>query len=120
VTSDYFAGTLITVGAIGGEPGPTWGARIAAFGVLGVTFGLAWWTARPLPRGTWPVARAAIRADGPLTLTYLALGVCTVLFAAVAATGLGLLAGVVWLVLGVLGMIALGVRLTRRRSRPSR
>jgi hypothetical protein len=67
VTSDYFAGTLITVGAIGGEPGPTWGARIAAFGVLGVTFGLAWWTARPLPAapGRWPGPRSARTARSP-------------------------------------------------------
>ena len=82
-----------------------------------MTSGLAWWTARPLPRGTWPVARAAVRADRPLTLTYLTLGLCTLLFAVVAGSGVGLLAGAVWLALGFLGMMALAVRLFRRGSR---
>jgi tetratricopeptide (TPR) repeat protein len=116
----YAAGTLVTVGASGGDPGPTWGARIAALGVLGVTFGLAWWTARPLPRGTWPVARAAVRTDRPLTLTYLTLGLCTLLFAVVAVSGVGLVAGAVWLALGLLGMLALVVRVFRRVFRANR
>jgi tetratricopeptide (TPR) repeat protein len=116
----YFAGTLVTIGATGGEPGPTWGARLAAVGVLAVTFALGWWTARPLPRGTWPVARAAIRADRPLTLTYLTLGLCTLLFAVVAVSGVGLVASAVWLALGFLGLMALAVRLFRRGPRAAR
>ena len=97
--------------------GPAWGARIAALGVLLVTAGLAWWTARDLPRGSWPIARAAVRADGPLTLTYLTLALCTLLFVFVAVSGLGALAVLVWLALAGLGLLALAVRLTRRFSR---
>jgi tetratricopeptide (TPR) repeat protein len=115
----YGVGTLFTIGASAGDPGPTWGARIAALGVLGVTFGMAWWAARSLPRGTWPVARAAVRADRPLTLTYLVLGLCTLLFAGAAVSGVGLVAGPVWLALWLLGMLAWVVRGFRRAKRGS-
>jgi len=120
----FLVGTIVTIGASapGDEPawGATWGARIAALGVLGVTGGLGWWTARPLPRGTWPVARAAVLADRPLTLTYLVLGMCALLFAAVAVSGHAVLATGVWLALMLLGLTALAVRLLRRRPRRNR
>ena len=85
--------------------------------MLLVTAGLTWWTGRGLPHGTWRIARAAVTADRPLTLTYLTLGVCAVLFAVVAVSGLAILAGLVWFALGVLGWVALTVGLARRRRR---
>ena len=113
----FILGTVVTIVAGGDPSGPTWGARLAALAVLLVTGGLAWWTARDLPRGSWPVARSAVRADTPLTLTCLTLALCTLLFALVAVSGLGVLAVMVWLALAGLGLLALFVRLTRRFTR---
>jgi tetratricopeptide (TPR) repeat protein len=113
----FVVATLVVVGAGGGDQGPSWGARIAAAGVLLVTAALTWWTVRDLPRGTWPVARAAIGADKPLALTYLTLAGCVLAFGLVALSGLAVLAALVWLALGGLGLMALAVRLARRRSR---
>ena len=90
-------------------------ARLAAAAVLLLGGLLAWWQTRELPRGTWPVVRAALRADRPLALTWAALGVCVALYAAVVATGLGWLAAPVWLVLLGLALLAVVTGLVRRR-----
>jgi tetratricopeptide (TPR) repeat protein len=90
------------------------GARIAAALTLAGAAGLTWWAGRDLPRGTLPVARAALRTDRPLAATWLTLATCLLVQGAVLVTGLGLLAALTWLVLGALGALALVVRLRRR------
>ncbi|MFC4946828.1 tetratricopeptide repeat protein [Pseudonocardia sp. GCM10023141] len=109
---------LIAFVASGPDPDTAaWSVRIAATTVLGAAALLTWWTARGLPRQTGQVLRAALRADVPLTGTYLAIAVCLLLYAAVAVTGVAVLAAAVWVVLVLLGWFTLGVRLLRRRPR---
>ena len=91
------------------------GARIAAAATLAVAAALTWWTGRDLPRGTVAVAVAALRTDRPLAATWLALALCALVQIAVLVTGFGLLAGLTWLVLGALGVLALVVQVRRRR-----
>lgn len=112
--------TLAVVGASGAGSGddlkePTGGARIAGGIVLVAIALVTWLTVRGLPRGTAQVARAALRTDRPLSFTYRTLALCVLIYAAVAVTGIGLLAAVVWLALGVLGVLAGVVGLLRRR-----
>jgi tetratricopeptide (TPR) repeat protein len=111
--------TVACVVTSGSEPDEqTWSARATAIVALLVIGLLTWWTTRSLPPQARPAVLAALRQDAPLRLTYLAIGACAVLFLAVAVTGLGLFAAVVWLVLGLLAVLALGVRVVRglRRS----
>lgn len=111
----FVVATVACVAASGPEPEePTWATRIAAAGALLVIGLLVWWTARDLPARTRPAVRAALRTDGPLRFTYLAIAACVLLFLTVAVTGLGVFAGFVWLVLGLLGVLALAVRVVRR------
>ena len=114
----FVAATVACVAASGARPDePTWSARIAAAVALLVIGLLAWGTARRLPDRTRPAALAALRTDGPLRFTYLAIAACTLPILAVAVTGLGVFAGFVWLVLGLLGVLALAVRVVRRLRR---
>ena len=111
----FVVATVACVAASGPEPEePPWATLIAAAGALPVIGLLVWWTARDLPARTRPAVRAALRTDGPLRFTYLAIAACVLLFLTVAVTGLGVFAGFVWLVLGLLGVLALAVRLVRR------
>ena len=91
------------------------GSRVAAAVTLAAAAGFAWLTTRRLPRGTFAVAVAAVRSDRPLAATWLALGLCGLVQVVVLVTGLGVLAGLNWLILGALGILALIVQLTRRR-----
>lgn len=111
----FIPATIACVVASGAQPDePTWSARIAAgFSLLAIGL-LAWWTVRGLPAGVRPAVLAALRADGPLRVTYLGIAACLLLFLAVAVTGFGLFAGLVWLVLGLLGVLALVVGAIRR------
>jgi Flp pilus assembly protein TadD len=111
----FVVATIACVAASGPGPvDPTWSARIAA-GVAMLVIGLLiWWTMRSLPARARPAVLAALRTDRPLRFTYLALAACAVLFLAVAVTGLGVFAAFVWLVLGLLGGLALVVGLVRR------
>jgi hypothetical protein len=78
---------------------------------------LTWWTVRSLPPQARPAMLAALRTDGPLRFTYLAIATCALLFLVVAVTGLGGFAAFVWLVLGLLGLLALIVQVARRARR---
>jgi tetratricopeptide (TPR) repeat protein len=107
--------TLVLVAATGPDPTATgWRARIVAAVSLAVMGLLTWWSTRDLPRQTWPVARAALRTDRPLAFTYAAVAACLLQIVIVLITGFGILAAVVWLVLGLLGALALCVRVVRR------
>lgn len=90
-------------------------ARIAAAAVLAVGAALAWWTARGLPPGSWPVVRAALAADGPLSGTWIALGLCVALYATVVVTGVAVLVAGVWFVLLGLAVLAVAVGIGRRK-----
>jgi len=96
---------------------PTWAARAAAAVALLVIGLLAWWTVRSLPAQTRPAVRAALRTEGPLRVTYLAIAACALLFLLVAVTGLGLFAALVWLVLIALGVLAVVAGLVGRFRR---
>jgi Flp pilus assembly protein TadD len=114
----FVVATVACVAAAGPRPDePTWSARIAGAGALLAIGLLAWWTVRGLPDRARPAALAALRTDGPLRFTYLAIAVCALLTLAVAVTGLGVFAGFVWLTLGLLGVLALVVRAVRRLRR---
>lgn len=89
--------------------------RVGAVAVLLAGALLARHETRELPRGAWPVIRAAVRADRPLAVTWFALGLCVALYVAVALTGIAALAGAVWVVLLGLALLAVGVGLARRR-----
>jgi tetratricopeptide (TPR) repeat protein len=107
--------TLVAIVVSGTEAPdrPTAAARVAAVAILLASAALTWWTTRGLPARTRPVVLAALRTDGPLRFTYLATVACIVVYAVIAVTGLGVLAAVVWLVLGMLGWLTLGVRVFR-------
>jgi tetratricopeptide (TPR) repeat protein len=114
----FVVATVACVMAAGPSPdASTWSARVAASAALLVIGLLVWRTVRTLPERTRPAVRAALRTDGPLRFTYLAIAVCAVLFLAVAVTGIGVFAALVWLVLGLLGVLALVVGLARRFRR---
>lgn len=85
--------------------------------VLLAAAGIAWLAARDLPSQAVPVVRAALRADRPLVVTSGALSLCLLTCAAVAVTGIALLATGVWLALGLLAVLAVGVGLSRKRRR---
>ncbi|GAA1219787.1 tetratricopeptide repeat protein [Pseudonocardia alaniniphila] len=92
----------------------TWSGRIAAAVTLVIAGGLTWWTVRNLPKQTRPVVRAALQGDGPLRFTYVAVAACVLLLVVVLITGVGVFAALVWLVLGLLGGLAIVVRTVRR------
>jgi tetratricopeptide (TPR) repeat protein len=107
--------TVAVIGASGEDPlDSTWSGRIAAAIALAIAGGLTWWTVRDLPKQTRPVVRAALQGDGPLRLTYAAVAACVLLLAVVLITGVGVFAALVWLVLGLLGGLAIVVRTVRR------
>jgi tetratricopeptide (TPR) repeat protein len=111
----FVAATIACVAASGAHPDEaTWSARIAAAVSLLAIGLLTWWTVRDLPAGVRPAVLAALRADGPLRVTYLGIAACVLLFLTVAVTGFGLFAGFVWLVLGLLGVLALIVGAVRK------
>jgi hypothetical protein len=115
----FIPATIVCVAASGAQPDEaTWSGRIAAASSLLAIGLLTWWTVRDLPAGTRPAVRAALRTDRPLRLTYLGLAACVLLFLVAAVTGIGIFAGLVWLVLGLLGVLALvigGIRRWRGR-----
>jgi tetratricopeptide (TPR) repeat protein len=114
----FIPATIACVAASGGQVGEgTWSARVAAAVSLLAIGLLTWWTVRDLPAGTRPAVLAAMRRDGPLRVTYLGLAACVLLFLAVAVSGFGVFAGLVWLVLGLLGMLALLVGVLRKLRR---
>jgi tetratricopeptide (TPR) repeat protein len=114
----FVPATIACVVASGARPDEaTWSARVAAAVALTVIGLLTWWTARGLPAGTRPAVLAALRADGPLRVTYLGMAACALLFLTVAVTGVGVFAAFVWLVLGLLGVLALVVGAMRRLRR---
>jgi Flp pilus assembly protein TadD len=114
----FVVATLACIAASGPQPAePTWSARIAAAVALLVIGLLTWRAVRGLPARSRPAVLAALRTDAPLRFTYLALTACVLLVLAVAGTGLGLFAAFVWLVLGLLGALALVVRVARRMRR---
>ncbi|HZG89597.1 MAG TPA: tetratricopeptide repeat protein [Pseudonocardia sp.] len=103
---------VATVGTLAAA-GTATGSRTAGAVVLAASAGVAWWTARDLPARTLPVVRAAVRADRPLTVTYVVLGLCLLQYVLVVASGVGMLAAAVWLLLIGLGWLALLVRFVR-------
>lgn len=110
--------SVFLVLALSSRPdGAATATRIGAVAVLLAGALLARYETRELPRGAWPVIRAAVRADRPLAVTWVALGICVALYAAVAVTGISALAGAVWIVLLGLAVLAVVVGLTRTRSR---
>lgn len=114
----FIPATIACVAASGGQvDDATWSARIAAAVSLLAIGLLTWWTVRDLPPGTRPAVLAAMRRDGPLRVTYLGLAACVLLFLAVAISGFGVFAGLVWLVLGLLGVLALLVGVLRKLRR---
>lgn len=114
----FIPATIACVAASAGQVDEaTWPARIAAAVSLLAIGLLTWWTVRDLPAGTRQAVRAAMRGDGPLRVTYLGLTTCVLLFLAVAVTGFGVFAGLVWLVLGLLAVLALAVGALRRPRR---
>jgi hypothetical protein len=107
--------TVAVIDASGEEPlDSTWSGRIAAAVTLAIAGGLTWWTVPDLPQQTRPVVRAALQGDGPLRLAYAAVAACVLLLAVVLITGVGMVVALVWLVLGLLGGLALVVRTVRR------
>jgi tetratricopeptide (TPR) repeat protein len=114
----FVVATIACIAASGPRPDvSTVSARIAAAVALSVIGLLTWRTVRSLPTRTRPAVLAALRTDGPLRFTYLAIAGCALAFLAVAVTGLGVFAALVWLVLCVLGLLALIVRLARKLRR---
>jgi hypothetical protein len=114
----FVVATVACIAASGPRPDePTWPTRIAAAVALLVIGLLTWWTVRSLPSQARPAMLAALRTDGPLRFTYLAIATCALLFLVVAVTGFGVFAGLVWLVLGLLGLLALIVQVARRARR---
>jgi tetratricopeptide (TPR) repeat protein len=114
----FIPATIACVAASAGQVDEaTWSARIAAAVSLLAIGLLIWWTVRDLPTGTRAAVLAAIRRDGPLRVTYLGLAACALLFLAVAVTGFGVFAGLVWLVLGLLAVLALVVGALRKLRR---
>jgi tetratricopeptide (TPR) repeat protein len=93
------------------------GARVAGGVVLLASALLGWWTVRDLPRRALPVVRAAVRTDRPLTVTYLALAYCLLVYVLIVVTGSGWLGATVWVVVVGLGWLALLIRLVRRKRR---
>lgn len=114
--------TLLVIGTTGEADlaRPSVSGRVAGVLVLLAASGIAGWAARDLPARAVPVVRAALRGDRPLGVTFGALGLCLLVYAAVAVTGVALLGAVVWLVLAVLAVLAVGVGLVRRRRRGTR
>ena len=111
----FIPATIACVVASGAEPGDaTWSARVTAAASLLAIGLLIWWTVRDLPTATRPAVLAALRSDGPLRISYLGMAACVLLFLTVAGTGIGVFAGFVWLVLGMLGLLALVVGATRK------
>jgi tetratricopeptide (TPR) repeat protein len=106
-----FVVTLFTLGA---SLDSATGARISSGIVLVLTALLTWWTTRDLPRQTWPVVRKAVSTDRPLTITYVALALCVLLYLGALASGFGVMVVGVWIILIALGWLALGVRAFRR------
>ncbi|TWF77687.1 Flp pilus assembly protein TadD [Pseudonocardia hierapolitana] len=114
----FIPATIACVAASAGQVDEaTWPARIAAAVSLLAIGLLTWWTVHDLPTGTRPAVLAAMRRDGPLRVTYLGLAACALLFLAVAVTGFGVFAGLVWLVLGLLAVLALVVGALRKLRR---
>jgi Flp pilus assembly protein TadD len=115
----FIPATILCVLASGARPEEaTWSGRVAAALSLLAIGLLVWWTVRDLPAGTRLAVQAALRTDRPLRVTYLGLAACVLLFLTVAVTGIGVFAAFVWLVLGVLGVLALvvgGIRKLRGR-----
>lgn len=111
--------TIITLLTAVDGPG-TWTARLVATAVLAASAALGWWTVRDLPASTRPVVQAALRTDGPLRFTWIATAACIAVYVVIAVTGLGVLASLVWLVLGLLGWLTLAVRVIRSARRPHR
>jgi tetratricopeptide (TPR) repeat protein len=111
--------TLVALVTASAGPGAS---RIVAGAILLISAALVWWTVRDLPPRTRPVVQAALRTDGPLRFTAAVTAGCLLVYVAIVATGLGLLAGLVWLALALLGWLALGVRAVRgaRRRREAR
>lgn len=106
---------IVLIGEFGDDRGMP--VRLAAAVVLAVTAALAWWTGRDLPPQAARVARAALRDDRPLAFTCLALLACLALYLAILVLGHTGPAVVVFLILGVLGLLALAVGLGRRVRR---
>ena len=113
-------GVFVVIAAGGGDGAtPSVPVRIGGALVLGVVAVASWRTLRNLPASTRPATLAAVRADRPLAFTCVALAVCVGLFGAVAVTGIGVVAVLVWLVLALLAIVAVVVGLARRRRTPS-
>lgn len=108
------AGTAGTAGRSGDLS--TLAARIAAAVVLVGGATLAWWTTRGLPSGTWRVMRAALAADRPLAVTWVALALCVALYVTVVVTGVAALVAGVWFVLLGLAVLAVAVGIGRRKK----
>ena len=101
-------------------------SRAVAGVVLGVAAVLVGWTARRLPRGSWPVVRGALSADAGAWATTTAVVLCLATFAVVAVAGFQVASAALAFVLGfgALGLLyavgvfgALGVRWAHRRLR---
>ncbi|CAA9395687.1 MAG: hypothetical protein AVDCRST_MAG66-1124 [uncultured Pseudonocardia sp.] len=83
--------------------------------MLAVVGGAAWWFGRDLPPAARPAIGAALRQDRPLRFTWVALGVCVVMFLAVVLTGAaGLVVVLVWRILVLLTVVAVVVGGWRR------
>jgi tetratricopeptide (TPR) repeat protein len=114
----FVPATIACVAASSTQPDEaTWSARVAAAISLLAIGLLTWWTVHDLPAGTRAAVLAAVRTDRPLRITYFGMAACVLLFLAVTVTGIGVFAGFVWLVLGLLGVLALVVGAMRKLRR---
>lgn len=107
---------VATVAVVGAAWSPT-ATRVTAVVILLLAGLLTARTVRSLPSQARPVVLAALRTDRPLRFTYVAVATCVLIFVAVAVTGFAPLAAAVWMVLVVLGLLALLVGLFRRMRR---
>ncbi|MDN5858930.1 MAG: tetratricopeptide repeat protein [Pseudonocardia sp.] len=96
---------------------PSWTTRTVAALVLGGAAYFTWRGARELPAGTRSVVRTALRGDVLLLLTWLAVALCLAVYAAVAVSGVGVLAVAVWPLMILLAVLAVAARIRQRIHR---
>lgn len=116
-------GTALAVTVINrGDPDlSSWTARAGGAAALAVVALVIWLTVRRLPAATGAAARAALRTDRPLAVTWAGLTLCAALLGAVAITGLERLATaalVICVLLALVGVVGgLVKRVTGRAGR---
>jgi tetratricopeptide (TPR) repeat protein len=96
---------------------PTWATRIVALLVIAGAAFYTWRSTRELPAGTNRVVMAALRGDGLLMASWVVIGICLLAYLAVAVTGIGVLAAIVWPAMILLNLLAIAARIRRRARR---